>query len=87
MVCDANGVPLHFILSSGQASDIAQPLLDQVRMHGKSGRPRKRSRWLLAEKGYDAEHLRHYFDRYRMQPVIPLRAMPRIPRPGLPPTL
>ncbi|RMQ63956.1 ISPs1a-2 [Pseudomonas syringae pv. tomato] len=39
---------------------------------------------LLADKGYDAEHLRHYCDRYRIQPVIPLRAMPRKPRPGLP---
>ena len=71
MVCDANGVPLHFRLSPGQASDVphAQPLLDAVRIAG---------------KGYDAEHLRQYCDRYRMQPVIPLRAMPRKPRPGLP---
>ena len=86
MVCDANGVPLHFRLSPGQASDVsyAQPLLDAVRIAGKPGRPRKRSRWLLADKGYDAEHLRQYCDRYRMQPVIPLRAMPRKPRPGLP---
>nr|WP_260408936.1 IS5 family transposase [Pseudomonas cichorii] len=89
MLCDANGVPLHFILSPGQASDIAhaQPLLDQVRILGKPGRPRKRSRWLLADKGYDAEHLRQYFDRYRMQPVIPLRAMPRKLRPGCPDSL
>ena len=36
--------------------------LDQVRIPGKLGRPRKRSRWLL----YDAEHLRHYCDSYRM---------------------
>ncbi|UQB34127.1 IS5 family transposase [Pseudomonas tremae] len=86
MVCDANGVPLRFMLSPGQASDIAhaQPLLDQVRIPGKPGRPRKRSRWLLADKDYDAEHLRYYCDRYRIQPVIPLRAMPRKPRPGLP---
>ncbi len=43
MVCDANGVPLRFMLSPGQASDIthAQPLLDQVRIPGKSVRPRK----------------------------------------------
>lgn len=81
-VCDANGVPLRFILSSGQASDIAhgQPLLDP----GKPGRPRNRSLWLLADKSYDAEHLGHYSDRYRMQPLIPLHAMPRNPRPGLP---
>lgn len=41
MVCDANGVPLHFRLSPGQSSDIyhAQPLLDAVRIAGKPGRP------------------------------------------------
>lgn len=86
MVCDANGVPLHFRLSPEQASNIshAQPLLVAVRIAGKPGRPRKCSRWLLADKGYDAEHLRQYCDRYRMQPVIPLRTRPRKPRPGLP---
>lgn len=32
MLCDANGVPLRFLLSGGQVSDIsyAQPLLDDV---------------------------------------------------------
>jgi transposase len=86
MLCDANGVPLRFLLSPGQASDIsnAQTLLDQVRIPGKPGRPRKRCRWLLADKGYDAEHLRQYCDRYRMQPVIPLRSMKRKAKPGLP---
>ncbi len=86
MLCDANGVPLRFLLSPGQASDIsnAQALLDQVRIPGKPGRPRKRCRWLLADKGYDAEHLRQYCDRYRMQPVISLRTMKRKPKPGLP---
>ncbi|QHF42178.1 IS5 family transposase [Pseudomonas sp. S34] len=36
------------------------------------------------QKGYDAEHLRQYCDRYRMQPVIPQRTMKRKPNPGLP---
>lgn len=60
MVCDANGVHLRFLLSPGQASGIsnAQALLDQIRIPGKQGRPRKRCRWLFADKGYDAEHLR-----------------------------
>lgn len=60
MICDTNGVPLRFVLSSGQASDIsnAYALLDQVRLPGKPGRPRNRCRWLLADKGYDAEYLR-----------------------------
>ncbi|GAC1038817.1 hypothetical protein thsps117_35750 [Pseudomonas sp. No.117] len=86
MVCDSNGVSLRFTLSSGKASDIAhaQPLLDRVQVPGKPGQSRKRSRCLLADKGYDAEQLRHYRDRYRMQQVIPLRPMPRKPRPGVP---
>ncbi|MDR0281274.1 MAG: IS5 family transposase [Paucimonas sp.] len=87
MLCDANGVPLRFLLSGGQASDIsyAEPLLDDVCIPtSKRGRPRKRCRWLLADKGYDADALRRYCDRYRMQPVIPLRAMKRKPKPGLP---
>lgn len=75
MLCDANGVPLRFLLSGGQASDItyAQSLLDEAYIPSLRGRPRKRCRWLLADKGYDAEALRRYCDRYRIQPVIPLR--------------
>jgi len=86
MVCDANGVPLRFLLSPGQASDISkvQALLDQVRIPGKPGRPRKRCRWLLADKGYDAEHLRQYCDRYRMRPVTLLRTLKRKTKSGLP---
>lgn len=59
MLCDANGTPLRFLLSSGQASDIsyAQPLLDEVSIPStQRGRPRKRCKWLLADKGYDAKH-------------------------------
>lgn len=71
MLCDANGTPLRFLLSGGQASDIsyAQPLLDEVSIpSAQRGRPRKRCKWLLADKGYDAEALRRYCDQYRMQP-------------------
>ena len=84
MVCDTRGVPLHFILSGGQASDIshAQPWLDGVRISTERRRPRKRCRKLIADKGYDAEFLRQYCDRYRMQPVIPYRLMKRKPNRG-----
>ena len=87
MLCDANGTPLRFLLSGGHASDIsyAHPLLNEVSIpSSQRGRPRKRCRWLLADKGYDAEALRRYCDQYRMQPVIPLRSMKRKPKPGLP---
>jgi transposase len=52
ILCDANGVPLKFLLSGGQASDIAyaQPLLDEVYVSSLRGRPRKRCLWLLADK-------------------------------------
>jgi hypothetical protein len=36
---------------------LAQPLLDALRIAGKLGRMRERSRWLLADKGYNAEYL------------------------------
>ena len=41
MLCEANGVPLRFLLSGGQASDIAyaQPLLDKACIPGLRGRP------------------------------------------------
>lgn len=87
MLCDANGTPLRFLLSGGQASDIsyAQPLLDDVSIPAtQRGLPRKRCKWLLADKGYDADALRRHCDRYRMQPVIALRSMKRKPKPGLP---
>jgi transposase len=87
MLCDANGIPLCFLLSGGQASDIsyAQPFLDEVSIpSSQRGRPRKRCKWLLADKGYDAEALRPYSEQCRMQPVIPLRSMKRKPKPGLP---
>ncbi|CAM3520019.1 hypothetical protein PSFL111601_27850 [Pseudomonas floridensis] len=54
MLCGANGTPLRFLLSGGQASDIsyAQPLLDEVSIpSSQRGRPRKRCKWLLADKG------------------------------------
>lgn len=87
LLCDAKGIPLRFLLPGGQASDIsyAQPLSDEVSIpSSQRGRPRKRCKWLLADKGYDAEALRRYCDQYRMQPVIPLRSMKRKPKPGLP---
>ena len=86
MLCEANGAPLRFLLSSGNASDInyAQPLLDGANLPTPRGKSRKRCRWLLADKGYDAEALRQHCDRYRMQPVNPLLSTKRKPRPSLP---
>lgn len=74
------------MLSPGEQADSRyfMPLLDQISLPGGKGRPRKRCRYVLADKGYDSQVLRQYCDRYGMQPVIPLRKMHRKPRPGLP---
>lgn len=39
------------------------------------GRPHKRRKLLLTDKGYDAEALRRYFERYYMELVIELRSI------------
>lgn len=46
MLRDANGVPLKFLLSDGQASDIAyaQPFLDEAHISSLRDRSRKRCR-------------------------------------------
>jgi len=41
---------------------------------------------LIADKGYDADDLRHYGDRRAIRPVIPQRQGVRKPKPGRPRT-
>lgn len=74
------------MLSPGQDADsrYSMPLLEQISLPGRKGRPRKRCRYVLADKGYDSQALRQHCDRYGMQLLIPLRKMPRKSRPGLP---
>ncbi|MCQ3013520.1 MULTISPECIES: IS5 family transposase [Pseudomonas syringae group genomosp. 2] len=86
LACDSHGIPLAIMLSPGEQADSRyfMPLLDQISLPGSRGRPRKRCRYVLADKGYDSQVIRQYCDRYGMQPVIPLRKMHRKPRPGLP---
>jgi transposase len=87
MLCDANRTPLRFLPSGGQTSGIsdAQPLLKGVSIpSSQRACPRKRCKWLLADKGYDPEALRHYSDQYRIQSVIPMRSMKLKSEYGLP---
>lgn len=86
MLGDANGMALRFLLFSGQVSNIchAQPLFDEVSVLSfQRRRPCKRCKWLLAEKGYDAEVLRQYWYCCRIQLVILMRSMKRKPNSGL----
>ncbi len=67
------------MLSPGEQVDARyfMRLLDQISLSGSKGRPRKRCRYVLANKGYDSQVLRQYCDRSGMQPIIPLRKMHR----------
>lgn len=58
--------------------------MEHVRLPGLKGRPLKRCRFIVADKGYDSDPLRHYCDRHRMKPIIARRKMKRKPRPGAP---
>ncbi|NYS62606.1 IS5 family transposase [Vreelandella salicampi] len=86
MVCDRNGWPLAFTLSPGQHSDTQHFIstLECIRLPGFSGRPRKRCRFLVGDKGYDSDFLRRYCDRRGIKPIIASRNMQRKSRPGLP---
>ncbi|GED22267.1 hypothetical protein HHA01_12440 [Halomonas halmophila] len=86
MVCDRHGWPLTFTLSPGQDGDTQHfmPTMESIHLPGQVGRPRKRCRHIVADKGYDSDALRRYCYRQRMKPVIAQRKMKRRPRPGLP---
>jgi len=67
-VCDGAGTPLALQLSAGQRHDAPQfePLCEQVHT------PR-RPRQLVADRGYDAQHIRRWLRRRRIRAVIPRR--------------
>ena len=62
---DALGNPLRFILTGGQEHDITQA---EALLAGYSGE------YVIGDKGYDAQGLRHYILAQGMTPVIPGRS-------------
>jgi transposase len=69
ILCDANGLPLHALLSAANTHDstLFKPLLDKnpaVRARrGRPGWPRRRPEELHADKGYDYRRCREYLHR------------------------
>jgi transposase len=64
-VIDANGRPLSFFMTAGQVSDytVAAALLDD----------RPKARWLLGDRGYDADWFRDALQAKGIEPCIPGR--------------
>ena len=66
LCCDADGYPLDFKVTGGEVHDsqVAKQLIDTV----------GEATYLIADKGYDAEHIRIYAQNKDMIPIIPMRS-------------
>ena len=66
LATDANGLPIDFKITGGDVHDsqVAKQLIDTV----------DEATYLIADKGYDAEHIRIYAKNKNMIPIIPLRS-------------
>jgi transposase len=79
VLTDACGLPLALTLTGGNRNDITQllPLLDGVKpIAGKVGRPRKRPKVLLADRGYDHDKYRREVRARGIKPMIARRSTP-----------
>ena len=62
-VTDANGRPLSFFMTAGQISDYTGALLDDL----------PKAKWLLCDRGYDADWFREALQAKGIKPCIPGR--------------
>lgn len=77
LICDRLGWLIAFTLSARRESDTRyfMPTLEKVHLPGSLGRPQKRYRYIVADKGYDSGELRRYCDRVQIKPVLAQRKM------------
>ncbi|MDP1448674.1 IS5 family transposase [Acinetobacter lwoffii] len=66
LATDANGLPIDFKITGGGVHDsqVVKQLIDTV----------GEATYLIADKGYDAEHIRIYAQNKDMIPIIPMRS-------------
>jgi transposase len=73
LLVDASGLPLAWSLTGGNRNDITQliPLVDAVpAVRGIVGRPRRRPRRVIADRGYDHDKYRRLLWQRGIKPVI-----------------
>jgi transposase len=76
LITDSAGVPLAISLTGGNRNDVTQllPLIDGIDpVRGRVGRPRRRAKRLLADRGYDHDKYRRELRRRGVKPVIARR--------------
>lgn len=88
VITDGGGIPLATLVDSAQKAEVrlADATLEQVKVPRRCGRPRKRPRSLVADKGYDSQAFRSRLRRRGIRPCIPRRRGQR-PRRGPKPAL
>ena len=76
LLVDGGGIPLAWTLTGGNRNDVTQllELLDRVPpVRGRIGRPRRRPKTLLADRGYDHDKYRRLLWQRGIKPVIARR--------------
>lgn len=75
LLSDGNGLPLDAHLTPGQTQESTQveTVMEQVAIPRASGRVRRRPRRLAADRGYDAQRIRHWLRSHGIKPIIPPR--------------
>src|SRR5205823_14027575 len=76
LLVDGGGIPLAWTLTGGNRNDVTQllDLLDRVQpVRGRVGRPRRRPKTLLADRGYDHDKYRRLVRKRGIKPVIARR--------------
>ena len=76
LLVDGGGIPLAWTLTGGNRNDVTQllELLDRVPpVRGRVGRPRRRPRTLIADRGYDHDKYRRLVWQRGVKPLIARR--------------
>jgi transposase len=76
LLVEGTGIPLAWTLTGGNRNDVTQllELLDRVPpMRGRIGRPRRRPRTLIADRGYDHDKYRRLVWQRGVKPIIARR--------------
>jgi transposase len=76
-VSDRNSVPLAATISAGEAHDskFFISVMQKVNIPVKRGRPRNKPEEVVADKGYDAKHIRMYLRKRGIKAMIPEKAI------------
>jgi len=72
VLCEGRGLPISVTVTAGQQSETTQvvPLLDQRRITGKRGAPRRRFAAVAGDKLYDIPRVRQEISQRGSRPVI-----------------